>query len=453
MDNIRVRSSSQPLNILQVNYLESSGGAARIAWILHKELRKRSHNVWMAVAKRESEDPFVNTIPVEPPGSSFGKILLRLADKTEEIGWRGNWLISGFFRQLSDPQRYWDRFLGKEDFNFPGSRRILELPSTRPDLVHFHNLHRNYFDLRFLPELSQKVPTLITLHDKWLLSGHCAQSIDCDRWKYGCGKCPYLKIYPPVQRDATSYNWSRKKGIYLRSKVYLAAPSKWIVNEINQSILSASAVQIKLIPNGVDTKVFYPKNKLQARKKLSLPIDKDILLFVASDMDKNAYKDYATIHRAIEIVASKLGAREILFLALGSEQNAKQLGNLNIKYIPFQQDLKEVANYFRAADIYLHASKAETFGIVIVEALACGTPVIATAVGGIPEIIVDGKTGFLVTLGDEYEMAKSIILLLEDKNLRLTMGKEASKSASRFNLDRMVNGYIDYYREILHDQQ
>ena len=90
---------------------------------------------------------------------------------------------------------------GLENFNFPGSRGLLCLMSPRPGVVHCHNLHGGYFDLRFLPKLSARVPTLLTLHDAWLLGGPSAHSFGCERWTTGCGPCPDFTIPPAIPVD------------------------------------------------------------------------------------------------------------------------------------------------------------------------------------------------------------------------------------------------------------
>jgi len=120
--------------------------------------------------------------------------------------------------------------------------------------------------------------------------------------------------------------------------------------------------------------------------------------------------------------------------------------------VPYINDSSQVAQYYQASDIYIHAARAETFGIVIVEAQACGTPVIATASGGIPETLVDGQTGFLTQPANPVDMAERIIQLLEDNTLRESMGVAAGNFARKhFGRERMVNSYLSYYRDILHE--
>jgi glycosyltransferase involved in cell wall biosynthesis len=209
-----------------------------------------------------------------------------------------------------------------------------------------------------------------------------------------------------------------------------------------------------VIRNGIDIATFQPRDKSQARYDLHLPSDTYILLFVAQGIHTNAYKDYNTIQAAVEIMANEPNKQKILFLALGGEGPVQKIRNVEIHFIPFQNNPELVATYYQAADIYLHAARADTFPNTVLEALACGTPVIATAVGGIPEQIVDGKTGFLTQPENAADMAEKIIQLLGNQDLLRKMGVAAGNYAStHFGLDRMVNNYLNYYQEVFHDWQ
>src|SRR5439155_11546406 len=120
----------------------------------------------------------------------------------------------------------------------------------RPDLVHCHNLHAKYFDLRVLPWLSRQVPVVLTLHDAWMLSGLCCHSFDCERWRTGCGQCPHLTLYPTIYPgipDATHLNWKRKRKIYRRSRLYVATPSRWLMQKVKQSILAPAVIEARVI--------------------------------------------------------------------------------------------------------------------------------------------------------------------------------------------------------------
>lgn len=128
---------------------------------------------------------------------------------------------------------------------------------------------------------------------------------------------------------------------------------------------------------------------------------------------------------------------KILCIALGEKALSERICDVEIRFVPYQQDPSKVARYYQAADLYVHPARAETFPNTILEALACGTPVVASAVGGIPEQIEDGITGFLTQQGDSEAMVARILQLLEDDGLRLRMGMQATNAAKeRFNLER-----------------
>jgi glycosyltransferase involved in cell wall biosynthesis len=123
-----------------------------------------------------------------------------------------------------------------------------------------------------------------------------------------------------------------------------------------------------------------------------------------------------------------------------------------VEYREFETDADMMAQYYRAADLLAHPARADSFPRAVSEAMACGTPVVATAVGGIPEQVEDGGTGFLVPPGDNEGMAVAIQRLLSDDELRRTMGCSAADHVKRhFSLDRQVDDFLSWYAEIRQD--
>jgi glycosyltransferase involved in cell wall biosynthesis len=437
--------------VLQVSALDKAGGAEQVAWNLFKGYQASGISSWLAVGKKRSND--LNIFVISKVGEKgwlgqfcdglagllnplSGKLrgVLRLQANIKEVGKGGDWIAD---------------LRGQEDFHFPGSKEILKQAPVAPSILHLHNLHGGYFDPRALETLSARVPVVLTLHDAWLLSGNCAHSFGCEKWKIGCGNCPDITLYPGLKVDSTAINWQRKKSIFENSRLYIATPSQWLMDKVQESILVPAIVEAKVIPNGVDTRVFYPADKQEVRQALGLPLNEPIILFVANGIKTNVFKDYETLKIAMDLVGSS-SANPVHFIALGESGADERTGNGYIRYIPRTTDSSLIAKYYQAADFYIHPSKADTFPNSILEAMACGLPVIASNVGGIPEQVDDGLTGLLVPPQDSTAFAQAIHYLLKHPVIARAMGDAAlNKVKLHYTLDKQIATYLDWYQKII----
>ncbi|HVX31203.1 MAG TPA: glycosyltransferase, partial [Nitrolancea sp.] len=289
--------AEQPLCVLQVNAFDAGGGAARVASNLAEAARARGHDGWLAVGTKRSDDPHVILISDPRRAGAWSHFWWRLeeAAKDQTDANAEPPARARVARALASPRGFLDYWRGIEDFHYPRSKELLALTARPPNIVHLHNLHGGYFDLRLLPHLSRLVPLVATLHDAWLLSGHCAHSLDCERWLTGCGACPDLTIYPAIRRDATAGNWRRKRAIYAQSRLFVATPSQWLMRKVEQSILAPAVAEARVIPNGVDLSIFRPGDRQAARAELGIPQDAHVLVFAANVIRDNVWKDYRTL--------------------------------------------------------------------------------------------------------------------------------------------------------------
>ena len=447
------------MRILQVSTYDKAGGAEAVAWQLFEQYRRRGHRSAIVVGEKSSNDPQVIPLSRAISGRTSGTLLAHLSQWLcpYEGRVRGVWRLRRWLNAyVAHPHNWWQTRLGRENFDFPETWRLLELFPERPDILHCHNLHGawlsrgGYFDLRALPWLSRQVPTVMTLHDTWMLAGHCAYTLGCERWKTGCGHCPDLSIYPAISRDATAFNWSRKREIYAKGRFHIATPSRWLLRQVEQSMLAPAMVEGRVIPNGVDSLVFSTGSKQQARESLGLPQKDAILLFVANAARSNVFKDYRTVEQCAIRTASGYRRAKVILIVVGEKGEPISFDNGEIRFVGYQRDQHTMARYYQAADVYVHAAKSDTFPNTILEALACGLPVVATAIDGIPEQIDDGRTGFLVPRGDAEGMAQRVVRLLEREGIRLLMAGEAQQMVKdRFDIHRQVRAYLDWYDSIL----
>ena len=286
------------------------------------------------------------------------------------------------------------------------------------------------------------------------MSGHCAYTLGCERWRSGCGDCPDLTVYPAISKDATAFNWRRKRDIYAQSSLFISTPSRWLMAQVEQSMLAPAIAEAKVIPNGVDLTVFCPGEKKEARALLQIPQQDKVLLFVANAAKSNMFKDFRTIHEAALLVGTQLRTERIRLIVLGEGAGSEHFENGEVLFVPFEQDRRVIARYYRAADVHVHAAKSDTFPNTVIEARACGTPTVATAVDGIPEQVEEGRTGFLVPPGDAAAMAKRIVQVLMNDALRAQMGVAAAETAARlFDLRVQAETYLNWYQQIIDRQR
>jgi glycosyltransferase involved in cell wall biosynthesis len=460
--------AERPLRILQVGTVEAGGGAASVANRLMRAYRARGYQAQLAVGHKSTRDPEVFVIPDDDRAmcrwigyTTLQARLRRLASRFPGRGWG---VISRSLRLLTHPGAFVDQHRGREDFQFPGTYGLFDLTPGLPDIVHCHNLHGGYFDLRALAWLSRRVPTVLTLHDAWLLSGHCAHSFDCERWKTGCGECPDLTIYPAISRDATAENWRRKREIYSKSHLHVATPSRWLMRKVEESMLACAMAGARVIPHGVDRSIFRPADRRSARAALGIPRDVQVVLLTADGVQGGTFTDHQTLRAAVDLIARRLP--DTFFMALGTAAATVEIGRAAVRFAGYQRDPHAVARYHQAADVYVRAARVDTFPNMVLEALACGTPVVASAVGGIPEQICTAElgelrsgiagrleaTGVLVPSGDAGAMADAVLALLTNDSTRHRLGDNAVKDVrERFDLERQVDAYLDWYRMIIED--
>jgi len=423
------------------------GGAGRVMMDLHAEYLRRGLDSWVAAGDVRRPGPGVVEVPNEALRSGWTRMLARLAGSgTRQEGGAG--ALAKALLVASDPRRYLAILSGVEDFAFPGTRALLQLPARRPDVLHLHNLHGYYFDLRALPEISWQVPTMVTMHDAWLLTGHCAHPFDCGRWMTGCGECPDLDMYVPIRADATARNRQLKRDLVQRSRLGLVSPSRWLLKMAEDTLPLGDDLVTRLIPNGVDVAVFHPGDRREARRLLGLPPDAPMLLATAEMLADNPFKDFATLRAALSHVGSRPEG-ETLLVALGLEREVEPIKGVRVVAVPFVDDAERVALHYRAADVYVHAAIAENLPLTIIEAMACGTPVVASDVGGVGELVEHGVTGLLVPARDSMALADAVTSLLGDEALGDRLGRAgADRVLERFTLEREADAYLGWYAEL-----
>jgi len=442
------------MRILQVSTTDRAGGAEKVALELFQMARAAGHEAALAVGWIQKEEDGIVSISNDEYRQPWPKFWRKHQRQLRDKGSPRLARLSGWLANLGEPVRWFEWHLGYEDFHHPGILHLFERLPFNPDVIHLHNLHGSYFDLRALRWMTRRYPVLLTLHDEWALTGHCACTFDCQRWQAQCGHCPNLSTYPALKRDGTSYNLRRKREIYADSRLHVAAVSRWLIDRARRSILSPALIESRVVPPGVDLSIFRPADKHSVRHALHIPAEALVVLFVANRAVSSEYKDYQVLEDSIRIVSEAKRDQPLLFIAVGEEAPDKVLGSAVLRCYGYRKSAREIASFYQAADLYIHAARAEAFGLVIAEAMACGLPVVATAVGGIPEVVDDQVTGYLVPRGDSAQMAARILTLLDNPTQRLRMGASGlAKAVQRYDRERHFTDYLDWYEQIIRSAQ
>ncbi len=339
------------------------------------------------------------------------------------------------------------REFGLNDVHYLSSFRVRSTEFYRQaDLVHIHGTH-GFFNYLALPGLARDKPVLFTLHDMWPMTGHCSQSLGCERWATGCGACPHLDAHPAVKRDNTALEWKLKQRTYDRSQLGFITVSGWLTKMAERGLLAPHPVHH--IPNGIDTSIYEPMDSQQCRDALGIGDARYVIIFVALALgDKNKGGDI--VAQALTSLPESM-KRETCLIVFGDggKELSEQLGirALDLGYVRHDR-LKAIA--YAAADVCLFPTRAEAFGLVVAESMSCATPVLSSNVSAIPELVQDGVTGRLAESGNGEQFAGLLQEMLED-----SAGRERMAQASRelivadYNLDQIVERHIALYRETL----
>lgn len=287
-----------------------------------------------------------------------------------------------------------------------------------PDIIHLHNLHGYYINVellfKFLKEY--KKPVIWTLHDCWAFTGHCAHFdlCKCYKWKTECHKCPQKKEYPAsILLDNSRKNYRNKKKAFQGvDNMVIVTPSDWLSDLVKESFLRE--YETRVINNGIDLALFKPTEG-GFREKYKLE-NKIIVLGVASAWGvKKGLVDFIELRKQLD--------RRYEIVLVGVSEEDKNILPNGVLGITRTNSVKELAEIYTAADIFLNLTYEDNYPTVNLEAQACGTPVITYRTGGsvesVPEeqVANQGDLKSVVELIVKYEGKKTSVQSFYDKNV------------------------------------
>lgn len=409
------------MKICHINTLPF-GGAAKVALRLHKSLLTNSFDSFLLFGgKVYSGERII------PPYSGIQKYF------ASSLAPYIDYLPLKFFSKKKDVEKWsisWrslgvHKTINKNDF----------------DLVNIHWIGNGFLGLNEFRKIKAK--KVFTLHDSWAFTGGCHIPYDCTRYMSNCGRCPQLESNK--NKDISSWGLKLKESSFKKENIIFVTPSDWLHRRAKKSKLLKDR-EIYTIPNGIDLDIFKPYDKNICKEILGLNKDKIVIVFSAVNNINDKLKGFHLLTKALELINNA----DIEILVLGSNKPSVPL---NIKFPVYFlgpiYDEYTLTVAYSAADITVVPSISESLSLTSVESLACGTPVVAFEVGGIPEVIDHKLNGWLAPAFDVQSFAEGINWCINNLSSKDIFESARKKAEEKFDINAMRLKYLDLYKSLL----
>ena len=417
------------MKVLIVNTSERTGGAAVAASRLMEALNNNGVKAKMLVRDKQTDAVTVAALP--------GR-------------WRQQWNFLWERWCLLWHLRGQRRYLFKLDMGNAGSD-ITRLPEFKEaDVVHLHWVNQGMLSLQGIRRiLDSGKPVVWTMHDAWPSTALCHLTLGCKNYKTQCRNCKYLPG-KGSSNDLSARVWRRKKAVLKGRHVWFVACSKWLAGEAKASALLAGQ-RVENIPNPIDTHVFCPKDKAEARRLLELPQEERLILFVSQRVThENKGMDYLV--EACQLLAEQypdmVSTTGVVVLG-GHAEDVE--GRLPFKTyaLGYVNDVQRIVSIYNAADVFVLPSLSENLPNTIMEAMACGVPAVGFNVGGIPEEIDHRQNGYVARYRDAADMAAGLRWVLCEADYESLSAAAVRKVLKCYSQQSVAMRYTEVYYEAM----
>lgn len=409
---------------------DGGGGAAKAAYRLHAALKEAGVRSSMCVLRKQTSDRDVHTI--ETKRWIFRRVRRRFRK------WRNHREFLRYEGGLSKDLEVFTSGQGIFGYDLVDS-----LPQA--DIYNLHWFHH----LVSLPELFKKIGSegrlVWRMPDMNPFTGGCHYSFDCDRYAASCGACPLLgsgldndysrKIFRMKQRALGQLDPSR---------VRIVAISNW-QRECARASSLLGGFDIRVIHPGVDCRVFEPRNKRAARMALGIGPEERVVCFTAESLE-NRRKGFDLLVKGLLLQRDRLS--NVTLLSIGNRRCDVDLPFRQIHLGRLERE-EQLAEAYSASDVFVLPARGEAFGQVVIEAMACGVPVVSFKVGGLPDIVQEGEHGYLCEAEDAEALGDAIVRVLEDDERHARMsGRCRQRVLHNFNTALQAEKYMELYEEL-----
>ena len=417
------------MKILFLNHNDSHGGAAIAAMRLLQALKPFEINTQILVKNKITNYPYVIKAS-EYSEKGLSSVIIKSIEKISKQYYK--YELSKY--TLND-----NLFISDvSSINLKNALKKIDF-----DILHLHWVSHNFLNLHHLKDINK--PIVWTLHDCWPFTGICHYFYTCDNFKNQCGNCMFLNS--DSENDLSHKIWRKKYAVYKQLDLHVVTPSRWLGEQAKLSSL-LKKFPVVSIPNPIDTVQFKPSSTLQSRIKLGLEPDKHYLLFGAINAFSDQNKGYHLLGKALNKL-KKIHAENLELIIFGGKEKKKSIEfGWPATQIGFVRDESLMLDLYNAADLTIVPSKSENLSCVIMESMACGTPVAAFNVGGNSDMIKHKDNGYLATPFSSDDLANGIKWCLESNNKNKLSKNARIDVVENFDNDIVAKQYVNLYESI-----
>ncbi|MDX1683704.1 MAG: glycosyltransferase [Saprospiraceae bacterium] len=414
------------MKVVIVSNRDLKGGGAYLAALrLTRALRENGVDTQMLVKEKQSDEEFVEALTQDSPWTK----------------------IKAFLKEYSERLYLFTRIKSKENrFNFSLGRQGLNIEDhpliVSADVVHFHWINKAFVSLESFSRIAEMGKGLVwTMHDMWAFTGGCHYSGECTKYRSNCGSCPVLGS--GLTNDLSRSTWVRKNELYKRIRISGVTCSEWLERSARRSRLW-SGFDVRTINNAIDTDFFAPGAVSSGTKKRTM-------LFIARHVDDHR-KGLDLLKEAIQkyLDITPEGQQRLRLNIVGEYERKMDFG-VETNYLGFVGSREELRSAYLTSDIFALPSREDNLPNTLVEASSCGLVSVAFGVGGVPEMIDDGETGYLLEPGNVQSLADVIRRLIDMPQEDLNKMKDTARELAlkKYSPGAVAEKYLSVYKEML----
>ncbi|GGB30681.1 MULTISPECIES: glycosyltransferase [Mucilaginibacter] len=419
------------LKVVHLNTYDGNGGAGRACMRLNRALLSQNIDSKIIVHYKFGNNPDIKTFNGNIIQKSYAAATIIL----ERI-------LAKRFLKPDSRTPFSFTWFGRSVVNHPDVKKA--------DIIHLHWINHGFLDPKHIAEIRKLgKPVVWTFHDSNAFTGGCHVRYTCDHYQQQCGNCPLL--INSADDDISHRIWQQKNKAYQQLDFNIIAPSLWMQDSVKKSSLMRSKATSN-IPNTLETDVFKPINKKEAKAKAGLPTDKFIFLSGFMPSRKDLHKGTQYLLESMELLRQRLGAEtdQIELVVFGNR------GTENLPDFPFKTSFlgtinndEKLALHYAAADAFLIPSLEDNLPYTVMESLSCGTPVIAFTTGGIPDMVRHQYSGFLATYRSSESFTDGMEWIIKHPEKDKLNHQARQTIMDRFSEEVIARKHIEVYRQLL----